>query len=387
MTHISERQSQLPPQIIGKLLKIAVESKDIISLGPGEPDFPTPQPILDYGAKLLKKGVGTHYSPPEGRSELKEEIIKKLKSDNKINAKPENVIVTTGSTEAILLSLLCTVDVGEQVIIPNPSFLAYVPSVELINGFPVAVELREENKWEIIPDDVRDAIVPKKTTALILNSPSNPTGGIIRKKTLEEIADIVVENDMYVLSDEAYEHLIYDDVKHVSFASLNGVKDHAVTFHTFSKSYAMCGFRLGYTSGPKNLIKSMTDSHIYTTLTSPTISQMMATKALQLSSIHTERMRKEYDRRRKFIVNRLNEVGLPTVRPKGAFYAFSNVKAYGKKSYDFTDMLLNQAKVAGIPGTEFGKFGEGFVRFSYATDYKLIEEALRRIEMFIKRRW
>lgn len=387
MTDISERQSQLPPQVIGKLLKIAVEAKDIVSLGPGEPDFPTPQPILDYGAKLMMKGIGTHYSPPGGRAELKEEIIKKLKRDNKITAKPENIVVTTGSTEGILLALLSTVDVGEQVLVPNPAFLAYIPTVELIQGFPVSVELREENKWEIDPDDIRDAVVPNKTKGIIINSPANPTGGVIRKKTLEEIADIVIENDMFVFSDEAYEKLIYDNAKHVSFASLNGVKNHAVTFQTFSKSAAMCGFRLGYTVGPTHLIKAMTDAHIYTTLTAPTISQMMAVKSLQLSEKYVEKMRKEYDRRRKLIVARLNEIGLPTVTPKGAFYTFSNIKAYGKKSLEFSELALKQAKVAVMPGSEFGRFGEGFIRCSYATDYKLIEEAMNRLERFMKRRF
>lgn len=383
--HISERQTQLPEQVIGKLLKIAVENKDIISLGPGEPDFPTAQPILNYGAKILQKGLGTHYSPPSGRAELKDEIVKKLKRDNKISAKPENIIVTTGSTEGLLLSLLATIDVGEQVLVPNPSFLAYSPTVDIIQGFPVAIELKEENKWEINPDDVRAAIVPKKTRALILNTPANPTGNVIRRKTLEELADIAIENNLFVFCDEAYEKLVYDNTKHVSFASLNGVKDYAVTLQTFSKSYAMCGFRLGYVVGSENLIKYLVKSHIYTTLTSPTISQMMATKALQMSGAYTEKMRREYDRRRKFIVKRLNEIGLPTVNPKGAFYAFSNIKKYGIKSMDFAERALKEAKVAVIPGTEFGKFGEGFVRFSYATDYKLIEEGLRRLHLFVKR--
>jgi len=387
MVHLSERQSQLPEQVIGKLLKLAVESKDIISLGPGEPDFVTPKPLLDYGAKLLQKGVGTHYSPPGGIAELKEEIVKKLKRDNRILARPENVIVTCGSQEALFLALTSTLDVSEQVIIPNPGYMGYLPAVELINGFPVSLELREENKFEIIPDDVRDAIVPKKTKVLILNSPSNPTGCLVGKKTLEEIADIAIENDMFVFSDEAYEKIIYDDSKHVSFASLNGVKKHSVTFQTFSKSYAMCGFRVGYAVGPENLIKLMTESHINTTVSAPTVSQLIGIKALQLSDTYVERMLSEYDRRRKFIVRRLNEVGLRTINPGGAFYTFSSIKPYGKKSSEFAEQLLKEAKVACVPGTEFGKFGEGFLRFSFATNYKLIEEAMKRIELFIRHRY
>lgn len=385
MIHISERQSQLPKQLIGKLLKIAVESKDIISLGPGEPDFVTPQPILNYGAKLMQKGRATHYSPIGGRAELKEEVIKKLKKDNKINAKPENIVVTCGSTEGILLALVSAMDAGEQVLVPNPGFLAYVPTIEMLNGFPVSVPLTESNDWEINPDDIKDAIVSRKTAGIILNSPANPTGGVIRKRTLEEVADIAIENDMYVFSDEAYEKLVYGDAKHVSFASLNGVGKYAVTFQTFSKSHAMCGFRVGYTVGPTNLIKAMTESHVYTTLTAPTVSQLMAAKALQISQIYTERMRKEYDRRRLFIVRRLNEIGLPTKTPKGAFYAFSSIKDYGKTSLEFAERLLKHGKVAALPGTEFGKYGEGYIRFSYATDYKLIEEAMNRIERFTKK--
>ncbi len=382
MVHIAEREIQLPEAVIGKLLKIAAEDKSILSLGPGEPDFPAPKPIVDFTKEFADKC--NHYSPPGGRHELKEAIIKKLKKENRIDASPSNIIVTCGSQEALLLATACTLDVGEEIIIPNPSFLGYLPTFELFNAFPVPLELKEEEDWDINPDRLKQLIDKKKTKAIMINTPANPTGNVLSKKLLEEIADIAIENNIYVFSDEAYERLIYGK-KHVSIASLNGMHDHTISFYTFSKSYAMCGYRVGYAVGPRNVIEAMTKTHIYSTLCSPTISQMVAAKALAIDDSHISKMVKEYDRRRKYIVKRLNQMGLPTVMPYGAFYTFSNIKGIHDNSFQFAYDVLKQAKVAVMPGREFGRFGEGYIRCSYATDYKIIVQAMDRLEKYVKK--
>ncbi len=382
MVHISERELELPEAVIGKLLKIAAENKDIISLGVGEPDFITPKPILDYARKIINKT--THYAPTQGIKELRESIAKKLKKENNIKANPENVVVTVGSQEATFSALMCSIDPGEQVIVPNPCYLAYTPAIELLSATPVYVKLEEEENFEINPDKIKESIDKKKTKVIILNTPSNPTGNVLSRKTLEEIADIAIENDLYIFSDEAYEKLIYDDAKHISIGSLNGMQNHVVTIQTFSKSYAMCGFRIGYLHAPAELAKAIIKSLHYVTLTTSTLSQYLALKALNLPDKYTEQMRQEYDRRRLFIVKRLNEIGLTTKMPKGAFYAFSNIKNFKMKSLDFANLLLRKANVAVVPGTEFGKYGEGFIRFSYAADIKKIRTGMDRIEKFIK---
>ncbi len=382
MRHVSERERELPEALIGRMLEIAVQRKDVISLGPGEPDFPAPKPIVQFTKQFA--GKCNHYSPPGGRKELKEAIVKKLRKENKINCDSENIVVTAGSQEALMLALQCTADVNEQVLIPDPGFLGYTPSVELTDAVPVPFMLHEKNKWEIDPDDIRKAADRKKSHALIINSPANPTGNMLSKKTLEEIADIAVEYDVYVFSDEAYEKIIYGK-KHVSLASLNGMEDYAITLQTFSKSYAMCGYRLGYCVAPKDIVRAMTKIHMYSTICAPTISQMVGVKALQMSSKYTQAMAKEYKRRRNLIVKRLNELGMHTVKPEGAFYAFANIENFSKDSFHFANTLLKKAKVAVVPGSEFGKNGEGYIRCSFATDYRLIEKAMGRIEKFLKK--
>ncbi len=383
MTHISERESQLPDLVIGRLLKLAVEDDSIISLGPGEPDFDTPEPIKKELKKIINsdKEYG-HYSPPGGRKELKEAIIGRQKKDYGIDVNENEIIATCGSQESILLATAATMDPSEEIIIPNPSFLAYLPTIQLFNGNPKFLELKEEDGWDIDPDEL-EKLITKKTVGLLINTPSNPTGTVLDKKLLEEILDICVDNDIYLFSDEAYEHITYDDTKHVSPRSLNGSEDHVVSFHTFSKSFAMCGYRLGYTIGPEKLIKEMTKSHIYSTLSAPTLSQMVGAKALKMNKKHIDDMTKQYDKRRKMLVKRLNKMNLNTIEPKGAFYTFSNVKHLTDNSLEFAEELLKEAKVAVVPGTEFGRYGEGYIRCSYATDYELIEDAMDRIEDYL----
>lgn len=373
---------ELPDAIIGQLLEIAVEHKDIISLGPGEPDFPAPQLLIDYTKEIIH--LATHYSPPIGRHELREAVIKKVRNQNRIKADLDNVLITTGSQEGLLLALLCATDATEQIILPSPSFLGYLPAIELCDAVPMPVQLKEENKFELQADDV-EKLINKKTSAIIINTPCNPTGNVMSKKALEELADVAVNHDLYIFSDEAYEHIIYDNAKHVSIGSLNGMEDYAVSFFTFSKSYAMCGFRVGYCIAPADLIAAMAKSHTYTTLSTPTISQMVAAKALSLPHVHTQKMVDEYNRRRKMLVKRLNELGFRTIMPQGAFYAFSNIQDFEKDDRKFAKVLLNKAKVAVVPGSEFGVYGSGYVRCSYATKYELIEEAMNRLERFLRK--
>jgi aminotransferase len=382
MREISEREEQLPEAVIGKIMKLATERRDIISLGPGEPDFQTPKPILEYLKKNISKG--THYVSSFGRADLRKAIARKLNRSNKIkHVSAENIIVSTGSQEALFAGLLATIDPSEQVILQNPGYLGYLPAIELVTGHPVYLPLQEEENFEINPD-VLNKLINKKTRALILNSPSNPTGNVLSRRVLEEIADIVIENDIYVFSDEAYEKLVYDK-KHISIGSLNGLEKNVITLQTFSKSYAMTGFRVGYAAGPVDLIKAMAKAKEYVSLCAPHPSQIAALKALTLPSIYVEKMRLEYKKRRKYMLKRLNELALPTREPHGAFYAFPSIKHLKLKSKTFSDLLLKQHKVAVIPGTEFGSNGEGFIRLSYATSMPNIKKAMDRIAKFARK--
>lgn len=380
---ISERYFQLPSSEFAEIMRIAEEDKTVISLGPGEPDFTTPKHIIDFAKQRLEEGY-THYSPPGGRIGTKEAIVKKLKRDNKIDVVPEEVIVTCGSQEALFLATLALVDPGEKVLVPNPGFLVYIPMVETITGTPVSVPLLEENGFEFSLDKLEE-LIDKRTRVMIINSPGNPTGTMLKRKTLEKLADIVIEHDLVVFSDEAYEKIVYGKNKHISIASLNGMKNHVLTFQTFSKTYAMPGWRVGYAAGPEDIIKSMTRMHIYCGLCSPTISQIAATEALNGDQSCVEEMRKEYDRRRKLIVKRIKEIPLINcLEPEGAFYAFPNVKRLKMKSTEVVKLFLKKAKVLTVPGTEFGQYGEGYIRMSYATAYEKIEEALNRIEKVVR---
>lgn len=375
---ISERESELPPSNIGKLLKIAEESKTIISLGPGEPDFPSPPNII-RAAQAALRNKQTHYAPVEGRSDLKEAIIKKLRRENRISAGMENVLVTTGSTEGLLLGLMATMDPGEAVFTPDPGFLAYQPMIEILNGIPLRYCLHEETAFAPQVADLNHFLLPEKTNALILNTPSNPTGAVYSKRVLEAVAEFAIENDLLILSDEAYERFVYDDAKHISIASLNGLEDRVLTLHSFSKTYAMPGFRLGWATGPEQLIKAMSKLHVFTTLSSPTVSQVAGIEALSTRTVPAiQRMLREYDARRRFLVPKLNKMGLRCSMPKGAFYAFARVPDE-QSSQQFAEWLLKKG-VACVPGPEFGRHGEGYVRFSYATALPKIQAAVKRME-------
>lgn len=381
---LAERIKVIGTTKIEESLRIIEQHPEIISLGAGEPDFPAPPNVIKSAEKFLERGY-THYSPLQGRHELREELVKKLKKDNKIDVSPEQIVVTCGSKEAILLSILALVNPREEVIIPDPGYIAYRPIVELIDGVAKSLPLMERDGFEVHPDILKEMIT-KKTKLIIVNTPSNPTGTVLSRKTLEEIADIAVEKNLMIMSDEAYEKLIYDNSKHVSIASLNGMEDRVITTQTFSKTYAMCGFRVGYAVANEKLIREMKEFKLCTTLSAPTFSQLAAVEALKNSSSYVKMMVKEYDRRRKMIVKRLNEIQkLSCLTPKGAFYAFPNIKNFKMSSGKFADFLLKKAKIAVVPGSEFGKYGEGYIRLSYATVYEKILKALDRIENSLRK--
>ncbi len=381
---ISERELELPETQFVEIMKIAEEEKDIISLGPGEPDFVAPKHVRDYAKKMLDKGF-THYTAIGGMSEVKEVIAKKLRKKNKIHVNPEEIIITVGAKEAILLSLMALVDPGESVVVPNPGYLAFIPMIESLNGVPLSVQLKQNENFEYNLDKIKEVVHPKKTRALILNTPSNPTGTVFSKKKLEEIADFAVDKKLVIISDEAYEDFVYDGAKHVSIGSLNGMEEYVISIYTFSKTFAMPGFRIGYATGHPELIKAMTRLKLGTTLSTPTISQLAAIAALKGPKQFIKKMIGEYNRRRKLVMRRLNEISeLKTLEPKGAFYVFPNIKAFRMSSVKFSEFLLKKAKVLVVPGTEFGKYGEGFIRISYATAYEKIDKAMDRIEKVLK---
>src|SRR3989344_1791545 len=382
MVHISERERELPEAVIAKLLKIAEEDKNIISLGPGQPDFSLPEPLVQELHKLDKNC--NHYAPPGGRKDLKQAIIKKLAQENNIQTEEDNIIVTVGSQEAFMLASMCSLDIGEQIILPDPGYLGYESILDIIHAIPVKLPVYQDNDFMIDPDVLKKIIDKKRPKATALKQPSNPPAMVIPKKILEAIADIAIDNNLYIFSDEAYEHILYDNNKHVSIGSLNGMEDNVVSMYTCSKSYAMCGFRIGYAAGPKKIIKAMTRLHPNTTISAPNPSQIIATKALTLPKKYIQTMVYEYDRRRKFLVKRLNQLNMKTLMPQGAFYTFSNIQHYSNNSFRFAAKLLQQAKVGVVPGKEFGNNGEGYIRCSYATTYEKIEEAMNRIEKTLK---
>ena len=382
--HISERELELPKTQFIQIMKIAEEAKDIISLGPGEPDFDTPKHIREFAKKKLDEGK-THYTAIGGMTEVKEAVAKKLKRENKINVDPETqTIITVGAKESILLSLMALLDPGDSAIVPNPGYVAYIPIIDSLNGKPLSVQLKPEENFEYDLDKVKKQITDK-TTLLILNTPSNPTGTVFSKKELEEIADFARDNCLIILSDEAYEKFVDDGEKHISIGGLNGMENHVVSIFSFSKTYAMPGFRIGYAAGPKDIIQAMIRLKLGTTLSTPTISQFAGKYALESSQASVSHMLKEYTRRRKLICKRTQEAGFECMKPKGAFYLFPSIKNFGMSSVEFSKYLLEKAKVLVVPGTEFGKYGEGFVRMSYATKYEKIEEAMDRVEKAVRK--
>lgn len=382
---LSDRLELVNPSEIRKLFDLAQGIEGVISLGIGEPDFDTPAHIKEYAKEALDRGL-THYSPNSGIPELREAVAEKLKKHNKINADPKTqIMITVGTNQQILMGLSTFLKDNEGVLIPSPMFVSYAPAVILAGGKPIEVPTYEENEFRLSVDELKKYITPR-TRALIINSPNNPTGAVLTKKDLEEIADFAVEHDLIILSDEVYEYFVYDGVKNYSMASLNGMFERTITMNGFSKTFAMTGWRLGFVAAPEWIIEKMIRFQMYNATCPVTFIQYAAAKALrdERSWEAIEEMRREYERRRNLVWKRLNETGLPTVKPKGAFYIFPRIKDTGLSSKEFSELMIKEAKVVLVPGTAFGQAGEGYIRISYATAYEKLEEAMDRIEKVLK---
>ena len=356
---------------------------DAISLGVGEPDFDTPWHIREEGIYSLERGK-TFYTSNSGLMELRQEICNYLKRRIGVEYQPAGeVIITVGGSEAIDIAMRAMLNPGDEVLIPLPSYVSYEPCCILAGGVPVTIELQEKDEFRLKPEQLRAAITDR-TKILVLPFPNNPTGGIMEKADLEAIADIIIENDLFVLSDEIYAELTYGD-DHVSIASLPGMKERTIVINGFSKAYAMTGWRLGYAAGPKEIITQMTKIHQYCIMCAPTTSQYAAVEALKNGDEDVARMRESYDGRRRYLLHAMAEMNLKCFEPKGAFYIFPNISRFGLTSEEFATQLLMEEKLAVVPGTAFGDCGEGFIRISYAYSLENLKEAMSRIQRFVKK--
>jgi len=379
---ISERVKNFPFSGIREFFELVQKAEDVVSLGVGEPDFPTPEPIKDAGIRAIENNY-TSYTSNYGLLELREAIAEKMKARNDIILDPESeVLITSGVSEGLDLALRAIINPGDELIIHEPTYVSYRASIWFAGGTPVEVSTREEDEFRVRPDKIREAI-SDKTKAILIASPNNPTGAVLRKKDLEEISDIAVEYNLLVLSDEIYEELIYDKQKHYSIGSLNGMEERTLTLNGFSKAYACTGWRLGYVAGREKYIKSLMKIHQYTMLCAPSIAQYALLNAFNYSD-EVERMIRSYDTRRKLLVKGLNSLpNVSCIKPKGAFYAFPNIKQTGLSSRQFAEQLLDKSKVAVVPGDTFGVSGEGYVRCCYASSREDLSEALARMEDFL----
>ena len=378
---LSQRIQEVKPSGIRRFFDILEEMKDAISLGIGEPDFVTPWHIRDAGIYSLEKGF-TKYTGNAGMAELRREIASYLNRRFDLQYDfASQIIVTVGGSEAIDLSLRCLCNPGDEVIVPVPSFVCYGPLASMAGGTPVYVELKAENEFRLTPEQLRAAITPK-TKVLVLPFPSNPTGGIMEKADLEAIAEVLEGTDIMVISDEIYAELTYGQ-HHISIANLPSMKDRTLVVNGFSKSHAMTGWRMGYVCGPKEVIQQMLKLHQFGIMSAPTVSQYAAIEAMRNGDVDIEKMRDEYDGRRRYLVENLRRIGLPCFEPKGAFYVFPDISSTGLSSDEFCERFLMEEKVAVISGSAFGPGGEGFVRCCYATSMKDIAEALNRLDNFL----
>lgn len=381
---IAEKVRIMPFSGIRKFFDIASEMEGVISLGVGEPDFDTPWAIREKGIYNLEKGK-TVYSSNAGLLELREEIDKYLKRTIGCSYCPKGeIIVTVGASESIDLALRATINAGDEVLVPEPSYVSYKPCVSMADGVPVVVNTKAENSFKLTVDDIKDKITDK-TKALILPFPNNPTGAIMEKEDIESLAEFLRDKDILVISDEIYSELTYGDKKHVSIASIDYMRDKTIVINGFSKSYAMTGWRLGYAAGPKEIISAMTKVHQYCIMCAPTTSQQAAVEALRNCDDSVAEMRKEYDRRRRFMRKGFLDMGLDCYEAQGAFYLFPCIKSTGLSSDEFCERLLFEEKVAVVPGTAFGECGEGFVRCSYAYSVEEIRVALEKIAKFVNK--
>ena len=377
---LSKAITEIQPSGIRRFFDAASTMSNVISLGVGEPDFDTPWHVREEGIYSLEKGR-TFYTGNSGLLELREEIGRYLDRRFGLSYSADEILVTVGGSEAIDIGFRTMLDPGDEVIIPEPCYVSYLPCVKLAGGVPVRLPLEEKDQFKLTKEKLLSAITDK-TKILVLPFPNNPTGAILNREELQIIADIVKEHDLFVMSDEIYSELNYEG-GHVSIASIPGMRERTIVINGFSKSYAMTGWRLGYAAGPKEIMKQMLKLHQFVIMCAPTTSQYAAIEALRNGDEDVRRMRESYDERRRFLVNALNEMGLPCFEPKGAFYVFPNISAYGMTSEEFARRLLEQERVAVVPGTAFGECGEGFLRISYAYSIDNLKKALDKIEKFI----
>ena len=381
--YLAKRVVGLKPSGIRKFFDIVATMQDVISLGIGEPDFSTPQGILKAGIRSLQEGE-THYTSNAGRLELRHAVAQHLDRLYGVAYDPgTELIITVGVSEALYLAMTALLNPGDEVIIPTPCFVAYQAEVLLAGGVPVEIPCRAEDGFQLQPAALEAAITPR-TKAILLGFPSNPTGAVADRRVLLEVARIAEQYDLVVISDELYDQLVYG-VTHVCFPTLPGMLPRTILLGGFSKNYAMTGWRVGFAAAPPDLLKGLLRVHQYTIMSAPTIAQDAALEAVKNGAAAVETMRQEYDRRRILIVAGLNQLGLATVEPHGAFYVFPSIAATGMDDETFAQRLLAEERVAVVPGSAFGPGGEGFVRCSYATAYEKIEEALSRIEHFMRR--
>lgn len=380
---LSDKVVEIEPSGIRKFFDIVSEMKDAISLGVGEPDFDTPWHIRDEGIYSLERGK-TFYTSNAGLMELREEIAAYLKRRVNVSYDPKTeMLITVGGSEAIDLALRAMINPGDEVLIPQPSYVSYLPCAVLADAVPVIINLKEENEFRLTKEELLEHITPK-TKILVLPFPNNPTGAIMERKDLEAIAEVVIEHDLFVISDEIYSELTYKE-EHVSIASLPGMRERTILINGFSKAYAMTGWRLGYACGPSIIMEQMVKIHQFAIMCAPTNSQYAAVDALKNGDEDVKVMREAYNQRRRYLMHRFEEMGLQCFEPYGAFYVFPSIKEFGMTSDEFATRFLEEEKVAVVPGTAFGACGEGFLRISYAYSLENLKVALERLERFIQK--
>lgn len=380
---LADKVVGIKPSGIRKFFDIAAEMDDVVSLGVGEPDFDTPWHIRDEGIYALEKGR-TFYTSNSGLLELRNEINNYIKRTQGISYDvKKEIIITVGGSEAIDLAIRAMINPGEEIIIPQPSYVSYEPCAILADAVPVIINLKAENEFRLTAAELEEAITDK-TKIVVLPFPNNPTGAIMEKKDLEAIAEVIIKHDLFVISDEIYGELTYKG-KHVSIASLPGMQERTILINGFSKAYAMTGWRLGYACGPELIMKQMVKIHQFAIMCAPTTSQYAAVEALKNGDEDVAMMREDYNQRRRFLLNAFKEMGLECFEPFGAFYVFPCIKEFGMTSDDFAMRLLNEEKIAVVPGTAFGDSGEGFLRISYAYSIEKLKFAMEKISAFIER--
>lgn len=381
---IADKAREIKPSGIRKFFDIVSEMDDVVSLGVGEPDFDTPWAVRDEGIYTLERGK-TFYTSNAGLKELRKEVCKYLKRRFQLEYDPfHETLITVGGSEGIDLAFRAMLNPGDEVLVPQPCYVSYVPCVELADGVPVPINLKAENEFRLTKEELLKAIT-EKTKILVLPFPNNPTGAVMEREDLEAIAEVIREKDIFVLTDEIYAELTYTGKNHVSIASLPGMKERTIVINGFSKSHAMTGWRLGYCCGPREIIEQMVKIHQFAIMCAPTNSQYAAVVALRDCDEEVAKMREAYNQRRRFLMHSFKEMGLPCFEPFGAFYVFPCIKEFGMTSEEFATRLLEEERVAVVPGDAFGDCGEGFLRISYAYSLEDLKVALGRLERFVSR--